>query len=129
MYGDSYLPCKYAAVEGEFSRSGKLGLMTVFCNDGRWDASNVEFENGQLVAYSKNNRSSRMRFIDYGLGVFCAGAFVKSQAPDLAEVYAELLKSGDLAAMEVHERFYEIGSPTGLQEMNDFLSQRGDTPR
>jgi NDP-sugar pyrophosphorylase family protein len=129
MYGDSYLPCEYAAVEGEFSRSGKLGLMTVFCNDGRWDASNVEFENGQLVAYSKNNRSSRMRFIDYGLGVFCAGAFVKSQAPDLAEVYAELLKSGDLAAMEVHERFYEIGSPTGLQEMNDFLSQRGDTPR
>ncbi len=129
MYGDSYLACDYAAVEDEFSRSGKLGLMTVFCNNGRWDASNVEFENGQLVAYSKHNRSPRMRFIDYGLGVFRAQAFSKSQAPDLAEVYSELLQIGDLAAMEVHERFYEIGSPAGLQEMNEYMSQRGDTPR
>src|SRR4051794_4872944 len=36
LYGDSYLPCDYAAVERAFLESGKLGLMTVFRNEGQW---------------------------------------------------------------------------------------------
>jgi NDP-sugar pyrophosphorylase family protein len=124
IYGDSYLVCDYAAVEDEFSRSGKLGLMTVFRNDGQWDTSNVEFENGRIQAYSKKHRTPQMCFIDYGLGVFQAKAFSKSQATDLADVYTDLLRADELAAIEVHERFYEIGSPAGLEEMNRFLSQR-----
>jgi NDP-sugar pyrophosphorylase family protein len=125
MYGDSYLACDYGLIEKEFSQSGKLGLMTVFRNNGQWDASNVEFEAGRMLAYSKKNRTSRMNYIDYGLGVFRPEAFAKTDARDLADVYAELLDSRELAAVEVHERFYEIGSPAGLKEMTDFLSQRG----
>src|SRR5579872_5855079 len=34
LYGDSYLPCDYAAVEQAFLTSGKTALMTVFCNEG-----------------------------------------------------------------------------------------------
>jgi NDP-sugar pyrophosphorylase family protein len=67
-----------------------------------------------------------MRYIDYGLGVFHAEAFARTRATDLADVYAELLQAGEVAALEVRERFYEIGSPAGLQEMKNFLSQRGD---
>jgi NDP-sugar pyrophosphorylase family protein len=126
MYGDSYLSCDYAAVEQEFSRQNKLGLMTVFRNDGQWDASNVEFEERSILAYSKKNRTARMRYIDYGLGVFHAEVFARTRATDLADVYAELLQNGDLAAVEVRKRFYEIGSPAGLKEMTSFLSQRGD---
>jgi len=126
MYGDSYLPCDYAAIEQEFLQRGGLGLMTVFRDNGQWDASNVEFEEGHIVAYSKKNRTARMRYIDYGLGVFHAEAFAGTRATDLAEVYAELLENGELAAVEVHERFYEMGSPAGLKEMTSFLSSRGD---
>ena len=126
MYGDSYLACDYAAIEQEFSRRGKLGLMTVFRNDGQWDTSNVEFEDNRILAYSKKNRTPRMRYIDYGLGVFHAEAFARTRATDLADVYAGLLDAGQLAAVEVHERFYEMGSPSGLKEMTGFLSQRGD---
>ncbi len=121
LYGDSYLPCDYGAIEHEFLQCGKLGLMTVFRNDGQWDASNVEFEAGHITAYSKKNRTARMNYIDYGLGVFRAEAFAGTQAMDLADVYAELLDRGELAAVEVRERFYEIGSPAGLKEMTDFL--------
>ena len=126
MYGDSYLACDYAAIEQEFSQRGKLGLMTVFRNDGQWDRSNVEFEDNRILAYSKKNRTPRMRYIDYGLGVFHAEAFARTRATDLADVYAGLLDAGQLAAVEVHERFYEMGSPAGLKEMTGFLSQRGD---
>ncbi|MFZ0958493.1 MAG: sugar phosphate nucleotidyltransferase [Candidatus Sulfotelmatobacter sp.] len=129
MYGDSYLTCNYVAIEREFSRLGGLGLMTVFRNDGQWDTSNVEFEEGRIVAYSKKNLTARMRYIDYGLGVFHAKAFAGTRATDLADVYADLLQAGELAAVEVHERFYEIGSPAGLKEMTTFLSRRGDARR
>jgi len=129
MYGDSYLTCDYAAIEREFLRCGKLGLMTVFRNDGQWDASNVEFAEGRILAYSKKNKTPRMHYIDYGLGVFHSEAFTRTSATDLAEVYADLLQSGELAAMEVRERFYEIGSPAGLQEMSILLNRRGDARR
>jgi NDP-sugar pyrophosphorylase family protein len=126
MYGDSYLLCDYSAVEREFFRCRKLGLMTVFRNDGQWDASNVELLDGRILTYSKKNRNSRMRYIDYGLGVFKAEAFARSRAADLADVYAELLDAGEVTAVEVNERFYEIGSRAGLEETKTFLSQRGD---
>jgi N-acetyl-alpha-D-muramate 1-phosphate uridylyltransferase len=130
MYGDSYLPCDYAAIARDFeSRNFEseavLGLMTVFRNDGKWDASNVEFASAQIIAYSKTHRTARMSYIDYGLGVFRAEAFenVPAGKPcDLAEVYAYLLQRKQLAAYEVHERFYEIGSPAGLRETAEFLA-------
>jgi NDP-sugar pyrophosphorylase family protein len=127
MYGDSYLPCDYEAIGQAFESSGKLGLMTVFRNEGKWDSSNVEFDGCQILAYSKINRTPHMRYIDYGLGVFRAEAFAGLQPgrpSDLAEVYSDLLQRGQLAAFEVTERFYEIGSPGGLRETAEFLASR-----
>src|ERR1700722_9297284 len=51
VYGDSYLPCDYAAVQESFEASGKSGLMTVFRNEGKWDSSNVAFDDGRILAY------------------------------------------------------------------------------
>jgi NDP-sugar pyrophosphorylase family protein len=126
-YGDSYLACDYAVMERKFLQCGKMGLMTVFRNNGQWDTSNVEFEEGRILAYSKENRTQGMRYIDYGLGVFRAEALMETHASDLADVYAELLQAGELTAVEVEERFYEIGSPAGLKEMTEFVSRHGDT--
>lgn len=125
MYGDSYLPCDYAAIERSFESSGKLALMTVFRNEGKWDSSNVEFEGEEIRTYSKTNRTPAMRYIDYGLGVFRAAAFnyvPGGKSYDLAELFADLLQHHQLAAYEVKERFYEIGSPAGLRETAEFLA-------
>jgi NDP-sugar pyrophosphorylase family protein len=128
LYGDSYLTCDYAAVAKAFEVSGKLALMTVFRNAGKWDTSNVEFANGEILAYSKKNRTSRTEYIDYGLGVFAGQAFDRvptGQARDLADLYGEVLAEGQLQGFEVRERFYEIGSPAGLQETEQFLAAQG----
>jgi N-acetyl-alpha-D-muramate 1-phosphate uridylyltransferase len=125
MYGDSYLPCDYSAIERNFKSAGVLGMMTVFRNEGKWDTSNVEFEAGRILAYSKKNRSPRMNYIDYGLGVFRAGAFHNlpiGKPCDLAELYQDLLQRKQLSPFEVRERFYEIGSPEGLRETAEFLA-------
>ncbi len=126
LYGDSYLVCDYAGVEGKFWASGKLALMTVYRNEGKWDTSNVEFENGRILAYSKKSRTPRMHYIDYGLGVFSSRAFAElspGESHDLAELYGKMLEQGQLAGMEVHQRFYEIGSPSGLEETARFLAR------
>jgi N-acetyl-alpha-D-muramate 1-phosphate uridylyltransferase len=124
MYGDSYLPCAFEEVEETFSREGRAGLMTVHANKGRWDASNVEFRDGRIAAYSKTERTERMRHIDYGLGMFHRRAFARvpeDRAFDLATLYQDLLKRGELSAHEVAERFYEIGSPSGLEETRNYI--------
>jgi NDP-sugar pyrophosphorylase family protein len=128
LYGDSYLLCDYTGVAREFEVSRKQALMTVFRNDGQWDTSNVEFEDGVILAYDKKERTPRMKFIDYGLGAFTARAFERvpaDKAFDLAELYAEILADGELAGMEMKQRFYEIGSPVGLEETGRFIASQG----
>jgi N-acetyl-alpha-D-muramate 1-phosphate uridylyltransferase len=125
LYGDSYLPCNYRAVQTEFKKSRRMALMTVFRNDGRWDRSNVESTNGHILAYDKQNQTARMHHIDYGLGVFHQSAFERvpeDQPYDLARLYQDLLEQGELAACEVRERFYEIGSFEGLEDTRRFLA-------
>jgi NDP-sugar pyrophosphorylase family protein len=130
LYGDSYLVCDYDAVAREFQRAGKLALMTVFKNEGQWDTSNVEYRSGRILAYNKKNRTPGMHFIDYGLGAFSALAFAgipADQAFDLAELYGMLLAEEQLAGMELHHRFFEIGSPAGLEETARFLATQQTT--
>ena len=124
IYGDSYLPCDYAAVQASFEAGGKPGLMTVFHNQGQWDTSNVEFENGRILVYDKCLRSPRMHHIDYGLGLFRRHAFAEvggGAVQDLAGIYRQLLSRGELAAYEIQERFYEIGSFAGIGELSNVL--------
>jgi MurNAc alpha-1-phosphate uridylyltransferase len=124
MYGDSYLEADFVAVESAFRASGRAGLMTVFRNDGQWDTSNVEFADGSILAYEKRAPTSAMRHIDWGLGILTPGAFEHfsgGEPLDLARVYQELLVRGELAAFEVPNRFYEIGSPEGLRETEEHL--------
>jgi len=127
LYGDSYLVCDYAAVASAFEESGKQALMTVFHNEGQWDTSNVEFEDGVILAYNKKDRTPRMKYIDYGLGGFTAKAFDRvpaDQAFDLAELYQTILADRELAGMEMKQRFYEIGSPEGLAETSRFIASQ-----
>jgi NDP-sugar pyrophosphorylase family protein len=127
IYGDSYLPYDYAAAQQVFDASGLGALMTVYRNEGQWDTSNVEFADGRIVDYDKKTRSPRMRYIDYGLGMFQRRVFeeMPDGPRDLADVYRERLAAGDLVGLEVFERFYEIGSFAGIEELSALLAAGG----
>ncbi len=124
MYGDSYLATPFTPIADSFLESGKSGLMTVYRNEGRYDTSNVVFRERQIVCYDKKVRSPQMQHIDYGLSLFEASVFAQwpaGTAFDLADVLHRLVATGDLAGFEVPERFYEIGSPSGLAELEEKL--------
>lgn len=127
LYGDSFLDIDYAWVEAEFLKSGKIGLMTVYKNHGRWDRSNVLFAQNQIVEYDKRNPTPEMQHIDYGLGILQKAAFEEvpdDQPYDLADIYKNLIPKNELAGCEVQQRFYEIGSPEGLAETRLYLTQK-----
>lgn len=125
LYGDSYLPVRFDEIGSHFLPDPLLGCMTVFHNAHRWDKSNVLFENGRIRMYHKRTPHPSMEHIDYGLGLLRHPAFncaPSNGAFDLALLYENLVIAGQLQGQEVQERFYEIGSHVGLQELNDFLS-------
>jgi NDP-sugar pyrophosphorylase family protein len=126
MYGDSWLDIAFAPIVSAFYHSGKPALITVFRNEGRWDVSNVWYENGVIRRYDKVERVPHMQHIDWGLSVVQADFLARQPgdtAFDLAQVYSELSRWGQLAGYEVTTRFYEIGSLNGLRETNELLSK------
>ena len=123
-YGDSWLDTDYAAITNNFRSSGKAALMTVFRNEDAWDSSNVEFDGSVIRNYDKKNRTPQMKFIDWGLGLIGPDAFKGWESKDrfdLADLYGQLVRQGQLLGYEVKERFYEIGSIQGLTELDGLL--------
>jgi NDP-sugar pyrophosphorylase family protein len=118
------LEIPYAPLANAFAASGKKGLMTVYENTDLYDVSNVIFKNNELIAYRKHDKVKEMRHIDYGLGILQKDAFrdfPSDEAFDLAAVYEKLVNEKQLLGYEVFKRFYEIGSPEGLQELRELL--------
>jgi NDP-sugar pyrophosphorylase family protein len=98
--------------------------MTVYKNNSQFDASNVIFRDGKIIKYSKKEKLPEMNYIDYGLGVFHRQVFdnySREDLFDLADVYETLCDLGNLAGYEVYQRFYEIGSPQGIEELEAIL--------
>lgn len=127
LYGDSYLTAPFAPIADFFKTSQKHGLMTVYRNEGLYDTSNVVFRDGRILVYDKKVRLPEMRHIDYGLSMFKRSALMPwpaDQAFDLADVMKKLVAGGELAGYEVSQRFYEIGSPAGLTELEQLLSRQ-----
>jgi NDP-sugar pyrophosphorylase family protein len=130
LYGDSYLPVDLAPIWQAFRVTGAQALMAVFRNENRWDASNVRYENGKVLEYDKRHAGQRpaLAWIDYGLAVLArdlvADRIRPGEAADLADLYRELSLEGGLAGFEVDRRFYEVGSPEGLADLERLLSSR-----
>ncbi len=122
LYGDSFLPVQFAPIWQAFEQSGQPALMTVLHNRGRWDRSNVQYENGRILVYDKRG-GSEMQYIDYGLSVLDRRLFEShsNETFDLATLFHELSLQNELAGFEVRERFYEIGSPEGLYDFERYL--------
>ena len=155
LYGDSYLTIDIGRVWAASDRGAKP-LMCVHRNDGRWDASNAVFEDGRVTRFEKGlvekdgvekgresaatgigagsggGPGAALDFIDYGLSVL-NGDIVRDYVPagapfDLAQVHRQLAETGELLGFEATERFYEIGSPEGLADLEAHLGGLSSAP-
>jgi len=125
IYGDSYLDIDYRPIYDCFLRIDNPVLMTVFKNDNRWVESNVVYEAGSVTVFDKQARLPEMKYIDYGLSVLSRSILdeIPTGKPyNLDHLYHRLAGEGRLAGYEVFQRFYEIGSPEGLKELQHKLA-------
>lgn len=126
-YGDSYLPIDVEPVWRAHVGSGMPIHMTVLRNDGRWDVSNV-FYDGRRLVYDKARRAPwgpLMRHIDFGLLALrrtVVDDIPAGETVDLSDVLHERSLSGDVAGFEVSQRFFEVGSPAGVEDLEAFVS-------
>lgn len=107
--------------------------MTVLKNENKWDKSNVEYCDGKIIEYNKKVMSKNMQHIDYGLGILSSCMLLElanSVPSDISDLYTKLSLTGELAAYEAPDRFYEIGSFGGIADAEDYFikkNARGST--
>jgi NDP-sugar pyrophosphorylase family protein len=151
-YGDSYLPFDYAEpLRMLEAHSDCDGVMAVFKNEGKWDPSNVVTDGTWVNRYAKGvDRAEHPEFdhIDYGATALRRSVLAPPEearpgevlppgwgargAPRLPSngtaafdaVQRDLASRKRLRAFVAHERFFEIGSPEGLAELDRHLRTR-----
>ena len=132
LYGDSYLSVDLGAVAEDFTARAPDALMTVYRNQGRWEKSNAVLARGMVTHYEKGlaGPPPEMQFVDYGLSVLRAGVVLEVVEPgtprDMADAFTTLSRAGRLAGFEASERFFEIGTPSGLADLERHLSSSTD---
>jgi N-acetyl-alpha-D-muramate 1-phosphate uridylyltransferase len=132
-YGDSYLPFDYKSPLADLRAHPEAsGTMAVFRNEGRFDASNTRVAGDLVAAYEKRPaeeaRALGLDHIDYGatalrrevIAALPAGAVV-----GLDTVQRDLARAHLLRALSAADRFFEIGSETGLRDLEMKLASGG----
>jgi MurNAc alpha-1-phosphate uridylyltransferase len=131
-YGDSYLPFDYAEPLRILRAHDDCdGVMAIFRNAGQWDASNVVSDGAWVLRYEKGTGDPAFDHIDYG-----ATALRRTLVSELSDgerfgldsLQRDLAARRRLRACVAHERFYEIGSPNGLAELDRYLCTQARRP-
>ncbi|MCX6253821.1 MAG: sugar phosphate nucleotidyltransferase [Bacteroidia bacterium] len=128
-YGDSYLDADFKEIQDVFFsvNTGNEGLITIYKNNNKYDVSNVVFKDNKIKTYSKKQLTAEMEYIDYGLGILQKKHFLcpdYDTSFDLAQIYEKLSYEGKLIGFEMQQRFYEIGSFQGIDELSNFLNKK-----
>ena len=119
LLGDTYTPVDLEDLTREHERSGSEAAMVVLENHDRLVPSNVDVAAGRVVRYEKSAGDGQLIFVDYGIAMLRRShvlALPAGQPVDLATLFHQLIDAGELAALPVQQRFYEIGSPDGHAE-------------
>jgi NDP-sugar pyrophosphorylase family protein len=129
-YGDSFLPFDYAEplrlLEGHDDCDG---VMSIYKNDGQWDASNVVADASRewVARYEKGQTDPAFDHIDYGATALrreVIAALPLGEPWGLDTIQRDLARQKRLRACVARDRFFEIGSPEGLAGLDGYLRTR-----
>jgi NDP-sugar pyrophosphorylase family protein len=129
-YGDSYLPFDYAEPLRILEAHADCdGVMSVYRNAGQWDASNVVMDAAgeRVLRYEKGQTDPAFDHIDYGATALrreIIAALPRGEPYGLDTIQRDLARQKRLRACVARERFFEIGSPEGLADLDRHLRTR-----
>ncbi len=118
LYGDVLLDTDYQAMAKAFDASGADAMMGVW-RDGPRYAQNIQVARGHVVEKAREHVRIHANAIDAGVSACYPAAFAHWPVGltfELDVVWQRYIQLGRLAAYEIPDRVYEIGSPDGLAE-------------
>ncbi|MEM3795593.1 MAG: sugar phosphate nucleotidyltransferase [Thermoprotei archaeon] len=129
-YGDNYLDVDCGKLMRRLLESSKLAVMAVYHNRNTYGKSDVEvdfnIEGGLVVRFDKSTQNRGLEWINYGILAIRKDA-IRPLKPnvfiDEKEFYDTLIERHEMLAYEVKNRFYDIGTPTSLQEFEDYVNR------
>jgi NDP-sugar pyrophosphorylase family protein len=124
-YGDAYPILDLKSAEKSFLESGKLALMVVYRNSNQYGRSNTVVNNGLVTFYSKTEHSPGMTYVEFGVTMMQKKVLelIPNEYPvDLEVLYRRIISMKQMAAFEVGQRIYDIGSPEGLAEFRQLVA-------
>jgi NDP-sugar pyrophosphorylase family protein len=125
LYGDAYLRLDYNVLMETMLLSNRLGAMAVLRNYHRYGPSDLLVEDGIVKEYDKKQIRPELEWVNFGVSA------LRREALQLVEpcrfcdeetFYGQLIAQRELAAFQVKDRFYEIGSPSGLEQFRQFIA-------
>ena len=118
-FGDSYLPLELRHLTRVQKESNALGVITVYMNNDKIASNNVRImPDGRVQDYIKKNPPTSMNGLEAGLSLFNKN--ILNHAPgrifSLEEaIFPKLINPGKLFGLLTNQRFYDIGTPDGLE--------------
>jgi D-glycero-alpha-D-manno-heptose 1-phosphate guanylyltransferase len=126
-YGDSYL---IAEIDSVFSRMRNISFSNIMCvtyNLDQESSPNVILSTPRVIGYSKQNCDIRNNALDYGLMKFrkesLMGFIPQSRNYDLEQIFNFLIENENLYSLTVNEGYFDIGSPSRLKRLEEYLSE------
>ena len=130
-WGDSYVRVDHNAMYAAHCAGAPEVIVTmgVFHNENAYDSSNVQVDGAKATCYAKGSPGKGFAYIDAGISVFERSAVAEippEQNLALDGFFSSWAGSGSLGAYPVKKRFYEVGSPAGLQDFEKFVAEGKD---
>jgi NDP-sugar pyrophosphorylase family protein len=123
-YGDAFPTLDYRGMMDALREQEELAVMAVYKNDGRLGRRDVVVDDGFVAVYDKMRSSPGMEWTNFGVTAMkkeALSSVKRGRVYDEMSFYGSLVKSRQLRAFEVGERFYEIGSDASLKEFERFI--------
>ena len=120
MYGDSYFDFNIKKLKQNNNRS----IMAIYKNENKFDRSNIEIVDNDIIHYYKSKINNELSYIDYGVSYLNKAIFKsvkKGYKFDLSVLFDKISRRNLLKGYVVKKRFYEIGSYHGIKELTNYL--------
>lgn len=126
-YGDAYLRLDYAAMARAFLGSGHPAMMAAWPNSGH-EKSNVHVQDGLVTVYDKAWQGEPLPYLNFGVSILkreVVEMIPEGRPYSQEELYERLIAVRSLAAFEVADRPYEVGSFQGKADFEALIDAGG----
>lgn len=124
LLGDTYTPIDLRGLVDRYRATGAEAGMAVLHNRDSLVISNIAIDGDRVVRYDKAAPPGTFEYIDYGIALLRRSSLDRLPATrrvDLAELFGSLISDGQLAALPVEHRFYEIGTPESYADFRHLV--------